>query len=139
MYHRLVCFLISSGSFSDTKIFCDMQRRRLELLCFVDHASLYNLVNKANLVHSLFLRKILHQVGFIYKINFNPLNAELHPICHLVALLGAHPILHVSRVRVNVCSHPHLGSFPHVCSPNPCVHLSCPPYALHAPQISFFI
>jgi hypothetical protein len=31
----------------------------------------------------------------------NPLNAELNIICHLVALLGAHHILHVSRVRVN--------------------------------------
>jgi hypothetical protein len=33
---------------------------------------------------------------------FNPLNAELNPICHLLALLGAHPILHVSRIRVKV-------------------------------------
>jgi hypothetical protein len=33
---------------------------------------------------------------------FNPLNAELNPICHLLALLGAHPIFHVSRIRVNV-------------------------------------
>jgi len=32
---------------------------------------------------------------------FNPLNAELNPICHLLALLGAHPILLVSRIRVN--------------------------------------
>jgi hypothetical protein len=31
----------------------------------------------------------------------NPLNAELNPIRHLLALL-AHPILHISRVRVNV-------------------------------------
>jgi hypothetical protein len=30
----------------------------------------------------------------------NPLNTELNPICHLLALLGAHHILHVSRVRV---------------------------------------
>jgi len=30
----------------------------------------------------------------------NPLNAELNPICHLLALLGAHHILHVSRIRV---------------------------------------
>jgi hypothetical protein len=30
----------------------------------------------------------------------NPLNAELNPICHLPALLGAHHILHVSRIRV---------------------------------------
>ena len=32
---------------------------------------------------------------------FNPLNAELNPICHFLALLFAHPILHVSRIRVN--------------------------------------
>jgi len=31
---------------------------------------------------------------------FNPLNYELNPICHLLALLGAHSILHVSRIRV---------------------------------------
>ena len=31
---------------------------------------------------------------------FNTLNAELNPICHLLALLGAHHILHVSRIRV---------------------------------------
>jgi len=31
----------------------------------------------------------------------NPLNARLNPICHLLALLGAHHILHVSRIRVN--------------------------------------
>jgi hypothetical protein len=30
----------------------------------------------------------------------NPLNAELNPICHLLALLGARHILHVSRIRV---------------------------------------
>ena len=30
----------------------------------------------------------------------NPLNAQLNPICHLLALLGAQHILHVSRVRV---------------------------------------
>jgi hypothetical protein len=30
----------------------------------------------------------------------NPLNAELNPICHLLALLGAHHILHVSSLMV---------------------------------------
>jgi len=34
--------------------------------------------------------------------NINPLNAELNPICYLLALLGAHPILHVSRIRVKM-------------------------------------
>jgi hypothetical protein len=32
---------------------------------------------------------------------FNPLSAKLNPISHLLALLGAHHILHVSRIRVN--------------------------------------
>ena len=32
--------------------------------------------------------------------NFNPLNAELNPICHLLALLRLHHFLHVSRIRV---------------------------------------
>ena len=31
----------------------------------------------------------------------NPLNAELNPICHLLALL-AHHFLHVSRIRVKL-------------------------------------
>ena len=30
----------------------------------------------------------------------NPLNAELNPICHLLALLGAHHIFHVSVLKV---------------------------------------
>ena len=35
-----------------------------------------------------------------YFIVFNPLNAALNPICHLLTLVGVHHILHVSRVRV---------------------------------------
>jgi hypothetical protein len=31
---------------------------------------------------------------------FNSLNAKLNPVCHLLALLGAYRILHVSRIRV---------------------------------------
>jgi len=39
----------------------------------------------------------------VYDMNIPPIkssNAELNPICHLLALLGAHHILHVSRIRV---------------------------------------
>ena len=39
------------------------------------------------------------------KINFafvNPLKPELNPICYLLALLGAHHFLHVSRIRVKL-------------------------------------
>jgi hypothetical protein len=36
-------------------------------------------------------------VGFI-----NPLNAELNPICHLLAFLEGATIVVISRIRVNV-------------------------------------
>jgi len=35
----------------------------------------------------------------IKKVSINPLKAELNTICHFLSLLGAHLILHVSRVR----------------------------------------
>jgi hypothetical protein len=38
------------------------------------------------------------------RLHFNPLNAKLNPICHLLALLGAHHNLPVSRIRVNPVS-----------------------------------
>ena len=34
--------------------------------------------------------------------NINPLKPELNPICYLLALLGAHHFLHVSRIRVKL-------------------------------------
>jgi hypothetical protein len=34
--------------------------------------------------------------------NINPLNAELNPICHLLALLGGATIVVVSRLRVKM-------------------------------------
>jgi len=36
------------------------------------------------------------------KTYINPLNPELNPICYLLALLGAHHFLHVSRIRVKL-------------------------------------
>ena len=38
----------------------------------------------------------------------NPLNADLNPISHLIALVGARHIVHVSRIRVK--SHPPFAS-----------------------------
>jgi hypothetical protein len=36
----------------------------------------------------------------VNKYVLNSLNTELNPICHLLALLEAHHILHVSRIRI---------------------------------------
>ena len=43
-----------------------------------------------------------HYVLFIW---INPFIAELNPICHLLALVEAHHILHVSRIRVKCPSY----------------------------------
>jgi hypothetical protein len=37
------------------------------------------------------------KVHISIQFQFNPLDAELNPICHLLTLLGAHKILHVWR------------------------------------------
>jgi len=34
----------------------------------------------------------------ISRLRVNPLNAELNPICYLLALLGPHHFLHISRI-----------------------------------------
>ena len=45
-----------------------------------------------------------HSLAWIAGLNpaggINPLNAELNPICYLLALLGAHHFLRASRIRV---------------------------------------
>ena len=48
-----------------------------------------------------FLSKYTSRLSYLSQY-INPLNTELNPICHRLALLGAHHILHVSRLRVNV-------------------------------------
>jgi len=42
---------------------------------------------------------------------FNSLNPELNPICYLLALLGAHHFLHVSRIRVKLLAFRLLMSY----------------------------
>ena len=41
----------------------------------------------------------------------NPLNPELNPICDLLALLGAHHFLHLSRIRVKSLTFRRLMSY----------------------------
>jgi hypothetical protein len=46
--------------------------------------------------------KLLRKISLENPNFFNPLNAELNSICHLLALLGAQPIFHVGRIRVKI-------------------------------------
>jgi len=43
---------------------------------------------------------LISQQGISKTEIFNPLKPELNPICYLLALLGVHHFLHVSRIRV---------------------------------------
>ena len=44
----------------------------------------------------------LEDVLSSFEVVFNPLKPELNSICYLLALLGAHHFLHVSRIRVKL-------------------------------------
>ena len=44
-------------------------------------------------------------------LTFNPLNPELNPICYLLALLGAHHFIQVSRKRVKILTFRRLMSY----------------------------
>ena len=46
-----------------------------------------------------------------HNLSVNPLNPELNPICYLLALLGAHHFLHVSRIGVKLLTFRLLMSY----------------------------
>ena len=55
--------------------------------------------------------KELAEWNDLLKTKFNPLNPELNPICYLLALLGGHHFLHVSRIRVKLLTLRRLMSY----------------------------
>jgi len=50
---------------------------------------------------------------------FNPLKPELNSICYLLALLGAHHFLHVSRIRVKLLTFRLLMSYIYIYMEHP--------------------
>jgi hypothetical protein len=54
--------------------------------------------NKCIVLHGDYVDK--RHVTLLTVTSINSLNTDLNPIYHLLALLGAHPILHVSEIRV---------------------------------------
>ena len=62
-------------------------------------------------VLSYFIKKMNVSKVLCNPTNINPLNPELNPICYLLALLGAHHFLHVSRIRVKLLTFRLLVSY----------------------------
>ena len=52
---------------------------------------------------------------YTWHVVINPLKPELNPICYLLALLGAHNFLHVSRIRVKLLTFRRLMSYTYIC------------------------
>ena len=84
-----------------------------EISCILrDHKNNYHIDNSLQLVPVL--KKETPEPVHIFlflKTHFNPLNPELNPMCCLLALLGAHHFLHVSRIRVNSSTFRRLMSY----------------------------
>ena len=51
------------------------------------------------IINSIYIYSIFQSFS---RKSINPLKPELNPICYLLALLGAHNFLHVSRIRVKL-------------------------------------
>ena len=84
---------------------------------------------RVRLLHTTFPRLVLNHCTFcdetgtsagciltksinVFALNIvNPLSPELNPICYLLALLGAHHFLHVSRIRVKSLTFRQLMSY----------------------------
>ena len=72
----------------------------LSCLCFIHFLLMQNPL-------AMMLRRSKHDgvlMNYMWKCIFNPINTELNPICHLLALVGAQHNLRVSRIRVNICA-----------------------------------
>jgi len=57
---------------------------------------------KGEMTHLFGIQSVTYSKPLFIVQQFNPLKPELNPICYLLALLGAHHFLHVSRIRVKL-------------------------------------
>ena len=98
-----------------TRIFQNMARRIQSYLdanvdhfqhmvwCYISHTT------------KVLLFKFRYNIFICFRI-INPLNPELNPICYLLALLGAHHFLHVSRIMVKLLNFRLLMSYIYIWS-----------------------
>ena len=89
--------------------FSPTQMQQKKRNCVLSHAKLgtqttvvtRQKLSSARIFNFFFLRSIGMTSLFKHRnLVLNPLNAELNPIRHLLALVGARHIVHVSRIRV---------------------------------------
>jgi hypothetical protein len=96
LHETCLCFDVKNSLLKFVKIFLDIHLSNMVLQVW-EHI-LILLSWKKNIVDAPIFDKNFPE----NELYFNPLNAELNPICHLLALSGARHVLHVSGLRVNV-------------------------------------
>jgi len=104
MYHRINC----ASSCLPTRIIVSNNCPHLlnPPNTFGTHCILKNTAYNEYKIYSTSAKIIV-----FFSLSINPLNPELNPICYLLALLGAHHFLHVSRIRVKLLTFRLLMSY----------------------------
>ena len=72
-----------------------------------EFATLHRRLEDEEMRYHRYFRASVHK----FTVLLNPLSPELNPICYLLALLGAHHFLHVSRIRVKLSTFRRLMSY----------------------------
>ena len=100
--HRL--FLYTLVFITKVRVYCAVRTEYLNITrvnFILQRLTTYR--SKVELNLTALFRRITSNVEHKSTRYLNHLNAELNPIWHLLALLGAHHILRVSRIRVKLC------------------------------------
>ena len=79
---------------------CTSYRRPYFVRCYLKMSAGY--VECYSIWYLIFLILLVSVESYFLFPLLNPLKPELNPICYLLALLGAHHFLHVSRIRVKL-------------------------------------
>jgi len=89
------CFQIQhkESTFNCTKLHTVPARTEAFIICWNEF--FYSLLIEV----SVLCYQPLYRNCFQLAVIFNPLNAELNPVCHLLTLIEAQHILHISRIR----------------------------------------
>jgi len=107
---RGIRVLIFSTTFSET--FLILRRTKWDIIIYIGIQVKWSVAYSYQVIIKLQVSwKIFEKCS---NIHINPLNHELNPICYLLALLGAHHFLHVSRIRVKLLTLRRLMSYIYV-------------------------
>ena len=110
MYYILLCMFCSLNSVFIVLFFVMFV---CECVLYYCHLVATKLQLTYHIIYHTKSYHIYHHIIYIY---INPLNPELNPICYLLALLGTHHFLHVSRIRVKLLTLRRLMSYIYIWS-----------------------